>query len=276
MRTTDVIDWGRCSRKSSRVDGDGSRCFGGEPPLSLRDISSRAGGGKRRDSTKGFDEGTMSSRSVVARALSRSYMRWRLNQDSGVVPRIWRSAGQCRRRRRGRHKLQTDEAGMDARLIAERRPMLRAVAEPEAIERLASQIKESPMGEVRVPVRVANPDAPDRNWEAEFLVDTGATCRWFRSTCSMTGRRSDRRGPLLPRRRVVDSARVGLARFVVAGVSRHAEVMFGDEGCQPIVGSTLLQSMGFLVDPLHSRASVAAFRAHGLAGLARQSEHQSI
>ena len=35
--------------------------------------------------------------------------------------------------------------------------MLRAVAEPEAIERLASQIKESPMGEVRVPVRVANP-----------------------------------------------------------------------------------------------------------------------
>ena len=38
--------------------------------------------------------------------------------------------------------------------------MLRAVAEPEAVERLASQIKESPMGEVRVPVRVANPDAP--------------------------------------------------------------------------------------------------------------------
>lgn len=29
----------------------------------------------------------MSSRLVVARALSRSYMRWRLSQNSGVVPR---------------------------------------------------------------------------------------------------------------------------------------------------------------------------------------------
>ena len=53
--------------------------------------------------------------------------------------------------------------------------MLRAVAEPEGIERLATQIKESPMGEVRVPVRVANPDAPDLFWEAEFLVDSGAS-----------------------------------------------------------------------------------------------------
>lgn len=29
----------------------------------------------------------MSSRLVVARAVSRSYMRWRLSQNSGVVPR---------------------------------------------------------------------------------------------------------------------------------------------------------------------------------------------
>ena len=140
---------------------------------------------------------------------------------------------------------------MDACLIAERRPMLRAVAEPEAIERLGSQIKESPMGEVRVPVRVANPDAPDRSWEAEFLVDTGATVSVVPvDVLNDLGVEAID----VARFYLADESsilrRVGLARFVVAGVSRHAEVMFGDEECQPIVGSTLLQSMGFLVDPL--------------------------
>ena len=33
--------------------------------------------------------GTMSSRLVLARAVSRSYMRWRLSQNSGVVPRAF-------------------------------------------------------------------------------------------------------------------------------------------------------------------------------------------
>ncbi len=143
---------------------------------------------------------------------------------------------------------------MDACLIAERRPMLRAVAEPEAIERLGSQIKESPMGEVRVPVRVANPDAPDRSWEAEFLVDTGATVSVVPvDVLNDLGVEAID----VARFYLADESsilrRVGLARFVVAGVSRHAGVMFGDKGCQPIVGSTLLQSMGFLVDPLRER-----------------------
>ncbi|MYD75010.1 MAG: hypothetical protein F4Y11_12720 [Chloroflexi bacterium] len=110
---------------------------------------------------------------------------------------------------------------MDACLIAERRPMLRAVAEPEAIERLGSQIKESPIGEVRVPVRVANPDAPDRSWEAEFLVDTGATVSVVPVDVlnDLCVEAID-----VARFYLADESsilrRVGLARFVVAGVSR--------------------------------------------------------
>ena len=132
--------------------------------------------------------------------------------------------------------------------------MLRAVAEPEALERLASQIKESPMGEVRVPVRVANPDAPERFWEAEFLVDTGATVSVVPvDVLNDLGVEAVD----VARFYLADESsilrRVGLARFVVAGVARHGEVMFGNEGCQPIVGVTLLQSMGFLVDPLRER-----------------------
>ena len=132
--------------------------------------------------------------------------------------------------------------------------MLRAVAELEAIERLASQIKEPPMGEVRVPVRVAHPDAPDRSWEAEFLVDTGATVSVLPvDVLNDLGVEAVD----VARFYLADESsilrRVGLARFIVAGVSRHAEVMFGNEGGQPIVGGTLLQSMGFLVDPLRER-----------------------
>ena len=43
--------------------------------------------------------------------------------------------------------------------------MMRIVAEPEAMARLEASIKESPMGEVRVPVRIANPFDTARYWE---------------------------------------------------------------------------------------------------------------
>ena len=132
--------------------------------------------------------------------------------------------------------------------------MLRAVAEPEAIERLASQIKESPMGEVRVPVRIANPDAPERFWEAEFLVDSGASV-------SVVPVDVLNRLDIDPRRfgrfYLADESsivrRVGIASFTVAGQTEDASVMFGEENAEPILGLTVLQSLGFLIDPLRHR-----------------------
>ena len=132
--------------------------------------------------------------------------------------------------------------------------MLRAVAEPEAIERLASQIKESPMGEVRVPVRVANPDAPERFWEAEFLVDSGASV-------SVVPVDVLNRLEIVPRRfgrfYLADESsivrRVGIASFTVAGQTEDASVMFGEEDAEPILGLTVLQSLGCLIDPLRHR-----------------------
>ena len=110
------------------------------------------------------------------------------------------------------------------------------------------------MGEVRVPVQVTNREAPGRSWEADFLVDTGATVSVVPvDVLNDLGVEAVD----VARFYLADESsilrRVGLARFVVAGVARHAEVMFGAEGCQPIVGATLLQSMGFLVDPLRER-----------------------
>ena len=132
--------------------------------------------------------------------------------------------------------------------------MLRAVAAPEAIECLASQIKESPMGEVRVPVRVGNPNQPDRFWEADFLVDSGASM-------SVVPVDVLNRLDVSPRRvgrfYLADESsvlrRVGLATFTVAGETEDASVMFGEEGSEPILGLTVLQSLGFLIDPLRHR-----------------------
>ncbi len=132
--------------------------------------------------------------------------------------------------------------------------MLRAVAEPAAIERLASQIKESPMDEVRMPAQVANPDAPDRYWEADFLLDSGASVSVVPVDVLERLGVSPRR---LGRSYLADESsivrRVGLATFTVAGETEDASVMFGEEGTEPILGLTVLQSMGFLVDPLRER-----------------------
>ena len=132
--------------------------------------------------------------------------------------------------------------------------MLRAVAEPEAIERLTSQIKESAMGEVRVPVRVANSDVPERFWDAEFLVDSGASM-------SVVPVDVLNRLEIEPRRfgrfYLADESsivrRVGIASFTVASETEDASVMFGEEGAEPILGLTVLQSLGFLIDPLRHR-----------------------
>ncbi len=132
--------------------------------------------------------------------------------------------------------------------------MLRAVAEPEAIERLASQIKESPMGEVRVPVRVANPDDPSRFWEAEFLVDSGASVSVVPvDVLNRLGIDARRFGRFYLANESSIVRRVGIASFTVAGEIEDASVMFGEEGAEPILGLTVLESLGFLIDPLRQR-----------------------
>lgn len=128
--------------------------------------------------------------------------------------------------------------------------MQRVVAEPEAVERLLSEIKESPMGEVRVPVRVANPFDRSRTWEGDFLVDTGSTENWM-PVDVLNGIGLDATEVVQVWLADGRSAmrRAGFAYFTVAGVTRPHEVIFAPEGSEPLLGLTQLESMGFLVDP---------------------------
>ena len=132
--------------------------------------------------------------------------------------------------------------------------MLRIVAEPEAIERLSGEIKESAMGEVRVPVRIANPFDSSRAWEADFLVDTGSTVSSVPvDVLNDIGLDAVE----LARVYMADGSsalrRIGYASFELAGVTRRAEVIFAPEGTDPLLGYLILESMGFLVDPLRER-----------------------
>ena len=128
--------------------------------------------------------------------------------------------------------------------------MQRIVAEPEAVERLLNEIKESPMGEVRVPVRVANPFDRSRTWEGDFLVDTGSTENWMPvDVLNELGLDAMNVVRVWMADGTSTLQQAGFAYFTVAGITRPHEVIFAPEGSEPLLGLTQLESMGFLVDP---------------------------
>ena len=132
--------------------------------------------------------------------------------------------------------------------------MLRIVAEPEAIALFHASIKKSPTGEIRVPVRVANPVDQSRFWESDFLIDTAPTISIVPADV-LDAIGVDARE--IVRVYMADGSsalrRVGLLRYTVVGISRTAEVVYGPEGVEPLLGGLQLGSMGLLVDQAGER-----------------------
>ena len=132
--------------------------------------------------------------------------------------------------------------------------MQRIVAEPETVTQLLLEIKESPMGEVRVPVRVANPFDPSRTWEGDFLVDTGSTENWMPAdVLNELGLDAQSIVRVWLADGTSSLQQAGFAYFTLAGVTRPHEVIFAPDGSEPLLGLTQLESMGFLVDPRGNR-----------------------
>ncbi len=127
-------------------------------------------------------------------------------------------------------------------------------AKPEAIARLVLSMKESPMGKVRVPVRVSNPFDAGRYWEADFLVDTGSTVSSVPvDVLNSIGVDASEIVEVFMADGRSALRRVGLASFDVAGVKRTSEVIYAPEDTEPLLGFLILEAMGFLVDPLQER-----------------------
>ena len=132
--------------------------------------------------------------------------------------------------------------------------MLLTRAEPEVQTRWLRLLEEMPMGEVRVPVRVINPYEPTRHWEGTFLVDSGATSSHVPTTIlesigiQPTGVREVWLGDNRPIRRLIS-----FAGFTVLGQTDYSTVFFADQDMEPILGLTVLESLGLLIDPARER-----------------------
>ena len=106
------------------------------------------------------------------------------------------------------------------------------------------------MGATYVDVTIRNPANPQRSWTDKFLVDTGAFD-------SLVPRERLQAIGLEPRGRreytLADGQSVVL-EITIAEIEFEGEVVggtivFGEEGSEPLLGVTALESGGFEVDP---------------------------
>jgi clan AA aspartic protease len=106
------------------------------------------------------------------------------------------------------------------------------------------------VGLIHVQVSLRAPGASAPGYEGSFLVDTGATD-------SMAAESDLSRAGIKPVGRstyeMADGSRheypFGLAQIEVMGEVTAGRVIFGPEGVEPILGVTVLESVGIVVDP---------------------------
>lgn len=106
------------------------------------------------------------------------------------------------------------------------------------------------MGLTYVTARVRNPADPERFWEGRFLVDTGAT------DCLVPRRHLEGIGLEPEGTRVYGLAdgsesemSVTVGRVELMGEVVGATIVMGDDGSEPLLGVTALESAGIEVDP---------------------------
>ena len=122
------------------------------------------------------------------------------------------------------------------------------------------------MGITHVDVTVRNPAQRARSWTCSFLVDTGAIA-------SLAPRRNLEAIGLVPTgRRVYATADgrevemdIALGELEIMGELSGGVIAFGDEGAEPLLGVTALESAGIEVDPRNQKLKrLPAVRLRGL------------
>ena len=126
-------------------------------------------------------------------------------------------------------------------------------------------VRVNDMGEIYVTVAIRNPAQPERVWEGEFVVDTGATDTLVPKQhlesigLSPQGQRTyglaGGQGIIMD----IAGARIELLNEITWGT-----VAFGEEGSEPLLGVTVLESVGIVVDP-HNEA-LSKLPASGMRG----------
>lgn len=124
------------------------------------------------------------------------------------------------------------------------------------------------MGATHVAVTIRNPAEPERAWEGLFLVDTGATDSLVpRAHMEAIGLapKGNRTYELADGSELtldVTTADIEFMDEIVGGT-----VIFGEEGAEPLLGVTALESAGIEVDPVNQRLKrLPAVRLKGMRG----------
>ena len=106
------------------------------------------------------------------------------------------------------------------------------------------------MGFVYDSIEVANITGGNEKYSAPFLVDTGSTDTVIpsRELERLGINREGKRDYELADGKIV-SYDVGFAVISIKGEKVAANVVFGDDNCEPLLGVTALESAGFIVDP---------------------------
>ena len=108
------------------------------------------------------------------------------------------------------------------------------------------------MGATHVTVTVRNPAEPQRTWAGEFLVDTGATdCLVPRKHLEGIGLvpEGQRTYSLADGRRLELDITVGRVEFM--GGFTGVAIVMGEDDAEPLLGLTVLESVGIEVDPVN-------------------------
>ena len=107
------------------------------------------------------------------------------------------------------------------------------------------------MGIIHVTVSVANLKQDQPPYEADFLVDTGAIdCLAPASSLAAAGIEVEGRDVYELANGEVVEYPFGFARVSFMGSETVAQIIFGPEGCEPILGTVALENTGIAVDPV--------------------------
>ena len=110
------------------------------------------------------------------------------------------------------------------------------------------------MGLIHVTVRLKPSEKSRKKYEESFLVDTG-------STDSMAPTAALKKAGFKPRGKMsyelADGSIVeypfGSAEIEFMGALTFGRVIFGPDGCEPLLGVTALESAGVTIDPANQR-----------------------
>ena len=123
---------------------------------------------------------------------------------------------------------------------------------PDKNDYINIMLKGKGMGLIHVTARLKANEKAKNHYEAEFLVDTGAT------DCMAPAKELERAG-IRPRGRMTYELangttaeyNYGLAEIEFMGELTSGRVIFGPDTCEPLLGVTALESVGIMVDPAH-------------------------